>query len=184
MGGKGWRGAAVFAIALVVAAIAACGGNDDGGSEEADTVTVTTGSAEPTETDAATTPSETTAPATGPQSYPGTDDQAGREIAVVIREFNRTANLGKLQDACNNYFSSAFLARLAGERQCANSIASARPAMRKIQVSQRFDSAPGADDGTATGFFAFGEASDPAGWRDIEMVYEDGAWKIDAVNVP
>lgn len=171
-----------LAVCACILAGAGCGGDDE---PEERTVTETVAETETlgaeTETDVegtiATVPDSDELPA-------GSEDEAEREIVNTLRDFNRTANLGKLQQACQNYFSEAFLARLPTERKCATTLAGARGGSKRAQMEvSSIGPIVDLDEGTATVSVAVGGGFiDPDNVREVKLVFEDDAWKIDAVN--
>jgi hypothetical protein len=161
-------------VLIAAVGIAACGGDDE---EAAVTVTETTAS---TPVEEATVPTETAEGETEVTEIPS-GPEGNAEITNTLRELNRDLNLGQTQEACDTYFSEAFMARLSSERECANTLAGAREGAEKAQlVVGGVDSY---DDGTAFARVVITpEGSDDNLFRDIDFVYENGAWKIDAVT--
>jgi hypothetical protein len=160
----------LMGLVLAAAVTAGACGGDDG--DEAVTVT---------ETAASTTEStETLEEETAVTEIPAGPEGAA-EITNTLRELNRDLNLGQAEEACTTYFSEAFMARLASEGECANTLAGARGGAEKAQMEVGGVNAY--DDGTAFArVIITPEGSDDNLFRDIDFVYEDGAWKIDAVT--
>jgi hypothetical protein len=165
----------LFGLVLIAAvAVGACGGDDE---NEPVTVTETTASTPLEETTESTETVEGETEVTEIPSGP----EGNAEITNTLRELNRDLNLGQTEEACDTYFSEAFMARLASERECANTLAGAREGAAKAQME--VGGVNSYDDGTAFArVIITPEGSDDNFFRDIDFVYEDGAWKIDAVT--
>lgn len=162
-------------ILACIGLLGGCGGDDDGEVAER-TVTETVAESESLPDETGTSPEDIIAGVPKPAS-----GEVEAEIVNTLREFNRTANLGKAQQACQNYFSEAFLARLPTERECATTLAGARGGKGKVQMEVIRGTVFASDEGTASVQVRLGDRV-PEDFRNIDLVLEGTAWKIDAVN--
>lgn len=172
---------ALFAAAGAAACIglsAGCGGDaDDEGAERVVTETVSETGSTPVETETGTVPDQTI---TGPSDPAIPEAEAEADITDTLRAFNRTANAGKLQQACQGFFSEAFLTRLPTERKCATTLAGARAGRTGKMVI--FGVYLEGDETAVAAVVMGGIRNLPEAGRNLDLVFENGAWKIDAVN--